>query len=58
MCHKSSLVLWQAGERDQYPDTFEDQWETIHLYRPDIMIACIVAIATFAGEYPAVVQTG
>ena len=60
MCCRSSGVLEQAGESRQTPE--EWIFQLLHnasvLYRPESICAWIVAIATLAGDDPAVVQMG
>ena len=55
----SSMVFLQ-GDRRQNPSLFLDQ--CLHrpslLYRPEIILACTVAIAIFDGDDPQVVQRG
>ena len=56
----SSTVFTQDGDRRQIPSLFFDQ--CLHklslLYRPEIILDWIVAIAMDAGEDPQVVQSG
>ena len=55
---RSSNTSLQSFESKHTPFLFWDQW--LHSasvrYLPETMTACTVAIATFAGEEPAVVQ--
>ena len=60
MWGRSSTVAEHPGERRQNPCLFLDQClqRLSLLYRPLIICAWMVAIETFAGEDPAVVQRG
>ena len=57
---KVSSGVWQSGESLQSPWVLLDQW--LHsasvLYRPEINLACTVAITTFVWEAAAVLQRG
>ena len=54
------LLSQQVWESKHKPFLFLDQWlqRASVRKRPDNMIACMVAIATLAGEVPAVVHNG
>ena len=57
---RSSNILLQPSDSKHTPFLFGDQWlqSASVRYLPDTMTACTVAIETFAGEEPAVVQSG
>ena len=59
MCRRSSCSEQEVESR-QFPPLFLDQWLQSFsvLYLPEIIKAWMVAMATFAGDCPAVVHIG
>ena len=60
ICFKSSIVDEHAGDDWQKPVLLLDQWlqRSWVLYRPETILHCMVAIAIFAGDDPAVDHIG